>query len=587
MTKPSLSKFPAAGRKIAGETSTELWDGAGFGSDRVIHVGFVYNGPVTVRTTVGKASLNRREFIACAASGSLAAVLPACAPPPLIRTPGAPQTSPPTTLSHGSVETKLMDYRRLPRWRGFNLLEKFLLQYDKPYREWDFDFMARFGFDFVRLPTDYRIWTIAPGQFREEPLKQIDQAIEWARQRKIHVNLSLHRAPGYCVNREPPEALDLWGDGSSGEAAREQFAEQWRMFASRYHGIPSGDLSFNLVNEPAATTGAQYLRAAKLAVAAIRESDSSRLIIADGTNYGRTVVPELTELQIAQSTRGYDPMLLTHHQASWVEGADRWPVPTWPVIAGVNQYLYGPMRSEFNSPLVLRGNFAVGAELSIAVNEVSDHAKLVIYADGKSVFQKSFKPGEGKGEWKKVVYKPEAHVFLGKYEHTYVARLAERCHEIRIELVEGDWLTFGELTVGGASPGPARIVPDDVEWGIRQREFTVSNKGEVAPLDDRAALDGEALYKAHVKPWLEFSNASRIGIHVGEWGAYRKTPHDVVLRWMKDCLANWKRAGIGWALWNLRGDFGCLDSNRDDVRYEDYEGHKLDRQMLELLTSDQ
>lgn len=52
---------------------------------------------------------------------------------------------------------------------------------------------------------------------------------------------------------------------------------------------------------------------------------------------------------------------------------------------------------------------------------------------------------------------------------------------------------------------------------------------------------------------------------------------------MKDCLENWKQAGIGWALWNLRGSFGVLDSERTDVAYENYQGHKLDRKMLELL----
>jgi endoglucanase len=69
----------------------------------------------------------------------------------------------------------------------------------------------------------------------------------------------------------------------------------------------------------------------------------------------------------------------------------------------------------------------------------------------------------------------------------------------------------------------------------------------------------------------------------GEWGAYNKTPHDVVLRWMEDCLSNFKRAGWGWALWNFRGSFGILDSERSDVQYEDYEGHRLDHRMLELL----
>ncbi len=70
---------------------------------------------------------------------------------------------------------------------------------------------------------------------------------------------------------------------------------------------------------------------------------------------------------------------------------------------------------------------------------------------------------------------------------------------------------------------------------------------------------------------------------VGEFGAFNHTPHPVVLRWMGDCLANWKDAGWGWAMWNFRGSFGILDSGRADVVYEDFQGHKLDRKMLDLL----
>ena len=33
----------------------------------------------------------------------------------------------------------------------------------------------------------------------------------------------------------------------------------------------------------------------------------------------------------------------------------------------------------------------------------------------------------------------------------------------------------------------------------------------------------------------------------------------------------------------MRGDFGMLDSKRTDVTYEPWEGHQLDRAMLELL----
>ena len=52
---------------------------------------------------------------------------------------------------------------------------------------------------------------------------------------------------------------------------------------------------------------------------------------------------------------------------------------------------------------------------------------------------------------------------------------------------------------------------------------------------------------------------------------------------MEHCLKLWKAKGLGWALWNLRGRFGILDSGREDVAYDDFRGHKLDRKMLELL----
>jgi endoglucanase len=56
----------------------------------------------------------------------------------------------------------------------------------------------------------------------------------------------------------------------------------------------------------------------------------------------------------------------------------------------------------------------------------------------------------------------------------------------------------------------------------------------------------------------------------------------VALAWMEDNLSLWKAAGWGFSLWNLRGSFGLMDSERQDVQYEDFKGHKLDRKMLEL-----
>jgi endoglucanase len=71
-----------------------------------------------------------------------------------------------------------------------------------------------------------------------------------------------------------------------------------------------------------------------------------------------------------------------------------------------------------------------------------------------------------------------------------------------------------------------------------------------------------------------------------EWVRFNGGHHDVTLAWMSDLRALWKEAGWGWARWNLRESFGGVDSERTDLRYEDFHGHKLDRQMFELLLAD-
>lgn len=325
---------------------------------------------------------------------------------------------------------------KLPRWRGFNLLEKFIRRKEgnPPFQESDFELMAEWGFDFARLPMSYLCWAQGdPARWlkiREEELKHVDDAIQLGRKHGVHVNLNFHRAPGYCVN-PPKEPLDLWKD----EAALEACAVHWAFFAKRYRGVPSVRLSFDLLNEPPDIPEATYTRVIRRLVEAIRAEDPARLIVVDGRRWGREPVPSLVDLKVAQSTRGYDPMRLSHWQANWVNGSDQWPEPDWP-----------------------------------------------LQEDGK------------------------------------------------------------------------------VTW------------------------DKERLRRERIQPWRELE-AKGVGVHVGEWGPFNKTPHKVALAWMRDQLELWKEAGWGWAMWNLRGAFGPLNSARADVAYEEFRGLKLDREMLRLLQS--
>lgn len=331
----------------------------------------------------------------------------------------------------------------LPRWRGFNLYELFdPSQGLQQFQEFDFDTIAEWGFNFVRLPCSYWFWANAePSRWLDINddviARTLDVAIAMGRSRRIHVNVCLHRAPGYCVGA-PAEALSIWSD----EAALEAAAYHWTHLARRYRGIPSADLSFNLLNEPPDTISVeQYLRVHRRLLAAVRDVDSNRLVIVDGMNFAMEPVPELGEKGVAVSMHAYNPFELSHYRAPWYPGAQSFPVPTWPL----------------------------------------------------------------------------------RIEH-----------------------------------GP----DDDVEFWDRDR------------------------VRQEAEPFAEMQGRY-VGVHIGEWGVFQYTPHDVALRFMSDHLELWRATGWGWALWNLRGGFGVLDSNRADVKYEHFHGHRLDRQMLELLRADE
>lgn len=469
--------------------------------------------------------------------------------------------------THAAPQFPPATWQSLPRWRGFNLLEKFQRDWNnKAFLESDFDWMAEWGFNFVRLPCDYRIWTEAPGKYREAPLRQIDEAIGFARARGIHTLLNLHRAPGYTV-AHPPEQLSLWSDGADGEEARAQFAAQWKMFAERYRGISSNELSFNLVNEPARIPAEKYVRACAAAVAGIRSADPDRLVIADGLDWGGQPVPELKALKLAQATRGYAPGTLTHYKASWMAGSENYPVPTWPQLARPSGYFFGDGKKEWQTPLILKGTFPAGSRLVLQLTKVSYGALIRLKADGRLLLQKELKTTAEKRQ-------PEIQEFLE-------CVLTADAKEISIAMDKGDWVTWKQLRL--APPGrPATLLEATTDWGRKQETWLVGADGVAQCATAKIECDREVLWTKNVEPFVKLRDGG-VGVLVGEWGCHNRTPHPVVLAWARDCLANWKRANFGWALWNFRGSFGVLDSDRKDVKYEDFRGHKLDRELLELL----
>jgi len=244
---------------------------------------------------------------------------------------------------------------KLPRWKGFNLLDLFS---PNPPRnpgsnkttEDDLKWMAGWGFDFVRIPMAYprylsfdRTRDISKDEmlnFDPKVLEEVDQLIFLAHKYNLHVSLNLHRGPGYCINAGFHEPFNLWKD----REAQDAFYAHWAMWAERYKSISTEKLSFDLLNEPAyiedmndqyakkgPVPGEIYRKVAEGASEVIWKANKERLIVADGNSGGSNVIPELADMNIAQSCRAYYPGYVSHYQASWVwKDPSQAPMPVWP-----------------------------------------------------------------------------------------------------------------------------------------------------------------------------------------------------------------------------------------------------------------
>ena len=402
--------------------------------------------------------LNRRSFLRNMGLAAAAGAVASCNKilPGLNNATTATNTTATTTTSSATSDA-LANLGKLPKWKGFNIMDFF--QPDPwyvgtPTTEDFFKWMADWGFDFVRVPVAYPTYLdIAAYQnyisaddvykISDDKASKIEQTVYLAQKYGLHVSLNLHRAPGYCVSTGYHEPYNLWTE----QQAQDAFNAHWSYWAKKFKNVSTSKISFDLVNEPCLRADVNnansqsgpvpaptYHTVAKAVTDVIRKENPAYFIIADGNNGGANAVPELADLKIGQSCRGYYPFEISHYKAPWVYPDPAYqPTPLWPGTVG-GQYM------------------------------------------------------------------------------------------------------------------------------------------------------SRAMLEDYYKPWIDLAKQG-VGVHCGECGAWTQTPHDVFLAWFGDVLDILSTNGIGFALWNFNGDFGVLDSNRGDVQYEDWYGHKLDRKLLTMLQS--
>jgi endoglucanase len=122
----------------------------------------------------------------------------------------------------------------------------------------DVDAMGAWGFNTIRLPMHYALYTLPVDQepvkgrqtWIEEGFRRTDQLIAWAKANDMTVILDLHAAPGGQGNDlniadRDPSRPSLWDD----PAAQDKMVALWVELARRYRDQPAV-AAYDLLNEP-------------------------------------------------------------------------------------------------------------------------------------------------------------------------------------------------------------------------------------------------------------------------------------------------------------------------------------------------
>ena len=136
---------------------------------------------------------------------------------------------------------------------------------DQFYKDWrknfiqkaDVDSMAAWGFNAIRLPFHYNLFTLPvekepiPGKqtFLPEGFQMVDSLLSWCKQAGIYLILDLHAAPGGQGNDLPisdrdPALPSLW----ESKANQDKTVALWEALAKRYHNEPYIG-GYDLLNE--------------------------------------------------------------------------------------------------------------------------------------------------------------------------------------------------------------------------------------------------------------------------------------------------------------------------------------------------
>jgi endoglucanase len=227
----------------------------------------------------------------------------------------------------------------------------------------DIDAMAKWGFNSVRLPMHYNLYTLPIDQepvkgqntWLEQGFAMTDQLIAWAKANNMYVILDLHAAPGgqgndFAISDRDPNTPSLW----QSEVNQQKLIALWRKLAQRYADEPTVG-AYDIINEPnwgfehaddkngCRETKNEPLRKLMMDVtAAIRSVDKNHMVIIEGNCWGNNYAGILPQWDIN--------MVLSFHKywnnntvgdiKSHLDLREKYNIPIWLGESGENSNLW-------------------------------------------------------------------------------------------------------------------------------------------------------------------------------------------------------------------------------------------------------
>lgn len=455
----------------------------------------------------------------------------------------------------------------IPQWhgvqycpRGYSTAQSFAAYNDSCYRESDFQAMRDAGLNMVAIyisPTRLA-WPYQKDdlyQVNEVELEKLDQAIAWAFENGLHVQLSFNDVPNmegrYDLNQSRNYGL-LFDDADTAQL----FADMWRMIAHRYADIPNRYLGFTLLNEVDAPNDEAYLRAFEPAIDAIWEESPERLIIAD--IHSQNITGESMAAKGVALSRHQYALPLLDYTLNGEDGGglmDLYPhyeqELTWPQIY-MPSYLH-----DSQNTITFQSDFKAG-ELIIGVNQIADGGEtLIITIDGTPVLSEEV-TSTGEINWWN----------MQKVDHEYTVAIPEGAKEITLYNQSSNGIiALNRIKITQVGQDDIILYPYDafnINWEPESVTIQIGKNGSLegsrfVTWEDLKRLGGNISYDS-IKAMAEKYN---VGFFVGEFGPFGEygLPRPVMEGYLNMMMQGMQDDGVGWSNGSFIGK-GQLITNR-------------------------